>query len=71
MILSSPANPRMSQLTSHPLARFTPANLMRAAAAVPLRGPRKVGVAITHLSVDPGSCARTFGRAVLRTEALG
>lgn len=69
MILSSPASPRMSQLTSRPLARFTPADLTRAAA--PVQRPRPREVAITRLSVDPGSRARTFGRAVLRTEALG
>jgi hypothetical protein len=70
MTLSSPASPRMSQLTSGPLARFTPADLTRAAAAAPGPRPGEVGVANADLSVDPGSCARSIGRAVLRTEAL-
>ena len=58
-------------MTFRPLARFTPADLTRAAAAVPRPRTREVGVASTNPSVDPGDRARSIGRAALWTEALG
>ena len=71
MILSSPASPRMWPLTSRALVRFTPVDLTRTVAAVPRPRPGEVGVANTQLSVNPCGRARSIGRAVLRTEALG
>lgn len=71
MTQSSPASPRMSQLTTRSLARCTSADLTRAAAATPGPRPDEVDVAYTNPSVGPGSGARSIGSAASPTGALG